>query len=633
MKRIIALMLALTMLVALAACTKTPEQTTESTPSVATTESTTAATTAEETTAATTEATTTSSGGTTPVEPAVKNDPIDVKIGQYVTLRYNPAYCEVESSVKAGVGSKETVTLTIKMNDGFIFDGWTQPTAVGTSSADTIVNGAKVQSTDTTYSFTVSEETKVYANYSVIVKYDPNGGTVKGGGKTYDQKFSVVWYKCPVTLPEEGYFTREGYTLSEYNTKPDGSGTAISLGSRVFMDDKGETTLYCIWEKQSPEADFEYTVSGGRATVTSYKGADETVVIPDTLGGADVKMIGSGAFKGATSKKVILSKNVQSVSDNAFSNSSIDSLVIFDSLMSINDNAFGSSQLKHLRINAAMGMFRNWMQTQSTTKLDRLVYATGKGIRKYVMYGGSGSLYGFDCSQIDEALGGRYCVINVGSNANATAAFFFDWFEDLVSENDIIMWVPELGSYMLGETRFSDRLWGVISGQYDAFRYVDISEFTGVFSTYTSYASQHKAASDFVPDSYSQSYDVYGDLISARAHEDGSKDYNFNQYPEYYFYMSDLISKITSNGTKIYFTYAAMIKDGDGISDATVAAYTAKIKEAFPELTHITSDYRTALLDYEYRYNSQWHFTWEGAVLRTKQLVPDIVAQVEKDGK
>lgn len=653
MKRFFAIVLAVTMLLALAACTTTPAEPTGSTSTAATTEKTEASAagtsasaavsgTTESTTSSTTAATTaTTSGGTTPVEPTVKNDPIDVLIGQYVTLRYNPAYCEVESSVKAGIGSKETVTLTIKMNDGFIFDGWTEKMIAGYTGegkdrkpvyVDTIVNGSGVVCTDTTYSFTVSEEKSVYANYSVKVKYDPNGGTVKGGGKTYEQKYSVVWYKCPVTLPEEGYFTREGYTLSEYNTKPDGSGTAISLGSRVFMDDKPETTLYCIWEKQSPEADFEYTVSGSLATITSYKGSDETVVIPDKLGGANVGVIGANAFKGSTAKKIILSKNVQSVNDRAFSSSDIDSLVIFDSLMSITDNAFGSRQLKHLRINAAMGMFNNWMQNQSTTKLDRLVYATEKGVRKYVIYGGSGALYGLDCSQIDEALDGRFCVINVGSNANATAAFFFDWFEDLVTENDIIMWAPELGTMMLGETRFSDRMWGVISGQYDAFRYVDISEFDNVFKAYTSYAGQHKAAVSSAPDSYPQSYNVYGDYIAPRDHKDGGKDYDFNKNPSEYFYMSELIERITGNGTRIYYTYPAMIKGGDGISDAAVASFTKSMKIAFPELTFITDDYTIALLDYEYRFDSQWHFTWEGAVLRTKQLVPDIVAQVEKDG-
>lgn len=635
--------MAAAMLVLFAACEKTPEQTTETSSQTATQ----ATTAAGETTASTDEATTaaTTSGGEIPVVEYVKNDPIEEKFGKYVTVTYNPAYCSVTASVEAGVGSKETVTLSIEMKNGIIFDGWTKPTQLSSGAyAETIVNGAKPLETKTTYTLTVSEETSIFANYSVKVIYNANGGTVTGGGTTYEQKYSVVWYKCPVTLPEQNYFAREGYTLSEYNTKPDGSGTAISLGSRVFTDDKGETTLYCIWEKQSPEADFEYTASGVTATITSYKGLDETVVIPDTLGGANVTSIASGAFKGSTAKKVILSKNVRTVNDKAFSSSKIDSLVIFDSLTYITDSAFDPSQLKNLRINAALGMFRNWMQTQSTTKLDRLVYATGKGIKKFVMYGGSGSLYGFECKQIDEALGGEYCVINVGSNANATAAFFFDWFEDLVTEDDIIMWVPELGSFMLGDTRFTDRLWGVVSGQYDAFRYVDVSEFTNVLTTYTSYAGQHAAASDFVSDSYSQtkepnayggygSYDVYGDLISLRAHEDGSKDYNFSQYPEFYFYMSELISKISENGTRIYFAPAAMIRDGDGISDAAYAAYIGKIKDAFPELIHIVSDYNDLLVDYEYRYNSQWHFTWDGAVIRTKQLVPDIIAQVEKDGK
>lgn len=646
MKKIFALILAAAMLVVLVACTTTPTDTTAATSSATTASS--VATSATDDTAATADATTeatTASGGETPVVEIVKNDPVKEKIGKYVFVTYNPAYCTVTGSVEAGVGSKETVTLSIEMNDGFVFDGWTQPTQLaGGTYAETIVNGAKPIETKTTYTLTVSEETSVFANYSFKVIYNANGGTAQGGGDTYEQKFSAVWYKCPVSLPEKGYFTRGGYTLSEYNTKPDGSGTAISLGSRVFTDDNGVTELYCIWEKQSPEADFEYTTSGSSATVTLYKGTDETVVIPDTLGGANVTTVGSKAFDKSSAKKVILSKNVKTVNDKAFAGSEIDSLVIFDSLTYITDNAFNPGQLKNLRINAALGMFRNWMQTQSTTKLDRLVYATGKGIKKLVMYGGSGSLYGFECKQIDQALGGEYCIINVGSNANATAAFFFDWFEELVTEDDIILWVPELGRYMLGDTSFTDRLWGVISGHYDAFRNVDVSEFDNVLTTYTSYASQHAAAADFVPDSYSQtkepnaygeyaSYDFYGDLISLRAHEDGSKDYSFNQHPEYYFYMSDLIAKISDNGTRIYFAPAAMIKGGDGINDASYNAYIARINDAFPELIHIVSDYNDLLVEYENRHNSQWHFTWDGAVARTKQLVPYIVAQVEKDGK
>ena len=42
-----------------------------------------------------------------------------------VTLVYNAGTCEVEYEVERGLGSRQTVTLTAQMKDGFLFDGWT----------------------------------------------------------------------------------------------------------------------------------------------------------------------------------------------------------------------------------------------------------------------------------------------------------------------------------------------------------------------------------------------------------------------------------------------------------------------------------------------------------------------------
>ncbi|MBR7082685.1 MAG: hypothetical protein IKI51_01580, partial [Clostridia bacterium] len=149
MKKTLALIMAAAMLALLAACTTTPVDTMAGT-SAATTEPT-----AETTTASATEATTeatTSSGGEEPVVEIVKNDPVKEKFGKYVSVIYNPAYCKVTASVEAGVGSKETVTLSIEMNDGLVFDGWTLPTQLSSGTyAETIVNGAKPAETKTTY--------------------------------------------------------------------------------------------------------------------------------------------------------------------------------------------------------------------------------------------------------------------------------------------------------------------------------------------------------------------------------------------------------------------------------------------------------------------------------------------------
>lgn len=563
--------------------------------------------------------------------PAVsENDNVSEKVGDHVTVVYNPAYCKVGTAAEQGIGSKQNVTLTIEMKDGFIFDGWTE--------GNLVANGKEPASTEKTYSFTASEDVTVYANYSVTLNYHANGGTSKTG-ETYTQKYSVAWYKCPSTLPEQGYFTREGYTLSEYNTKPDGTGYAVSLGSRMFMDDKPVVDLYCIWEKQSPVTDFEFEVTNGKAAVTKYKGTDETVVIPDTYEGNPVTKIKSNAFVDSTLKKVILSKNVVTVENNAFALCDLESIVIFDSLMQISDKSFDSGAIKSLRVNAVLDLYSSWMQGQTTLKLDRLVYATGKGIKKVVIYGGSGALHGLDCSQIDDAFNNEYCVINVGSNANASAAFYFDWFEDCVTKDDVVLWVPEAGSYMLGSTRFSDRLWGVNAGHYDSFRYVDVSKYSGVFDTYSSFAQQHSSAQQ----SYEKcglNYSKYGDLLTRDTYTNSSHNYNlFNQNPKDYTYMASKIESISEKGTRLYFTFASMDEDGTvggktPIKEAAddMAKYLSQITSAFPQLT-VISEYENCLVPHDAMYNSEWHLLWEGAVIRSGKLAADIKTQLAKEGK
>lgn len=627
MKKFIALFLALIVCVGVAACnTKPAGESTTTTTVITPTETTTDKGSSQTETTATTDITTETTSTTTPVDPEIttENDPVTITVGKYVSVMYNPAYCEVTGNAKAGVGSKETVTLSIKMKDGYIFDGWSIDKA--------LINGAELSEASTTYSFTTSKEAKIIPNYSVKVIYDANGGKAANGTNTVEQTFSVVWYKCPMTLPEQGYFTREGYTLSEYNTKPDGSGTAISLGSRVYMDDKPTATLYCIWEKQSPEADFEYTVSNGKTTLKKYKGTDDTVVIPDKLGGFAVNKIAGGAFEDATCTKVILPATVREVEDSAFTFSDIESIVFFDSLVNISDRAFDNGQLKHMRINSALGIFNHWSQIQATTKVDRLVYATGKGLRKMVIYGGSGALHGLDCAQIDEALDGKYYIINMGSNAQVSAAAYFEWFNTLVTDKDIVLWMPENGNYMLGDTRFDYRLFGATCGHYDAFKNIDLTNYSGVLSAYRSYASQHMTSDQPLTDVFSDSYDKYGDLITPRKSNGNAYTYNFWVDPTQYKHMSSLISEMVSNGTKVYFTYAVMDGSSESITDELFDGYKEKLIAAFPDMV-IISDYKNCLVDNEYMYNSEWHLTWEGAVVRTRQLVPDILAQLAKEEK
>ena len=71
-------------------------------------------------------------------------------------------------------------------------------------------------------------------------------------------------------------------------------------------------------EQTDPESLYRYTLSDGYATVTSYLGTEETVVIPATLGGCPVVAIGEEAFKNGTPAAVVIPDGVRRVDWFAF---------------------------------------------------------------------------------------------------------------------------------------------------------------------------------------------------------------------------------------------------------------------------------------------------------------------------
>ena len=648
-KKIMAVVICLVMVITVVACntnggdTTTSKETVETTTKTTSTTSVTDVTTKQEETDVTTE--TTLEETTTGKDPVVYvsgYDPIDELVGTYVTLQYNPMYCSVKTEVTKGLGSNESVKLTVTMKDGYIFDGWTQldylcnlPNYSDNTKPDVVAKRNAISESVTlteTYSLSVNSAVNVYVNCSMKVVYDANGGKTTDGKTTMDTTFCVSEYKCPSTLPDKGYFSREGYVLSEYNTKADGTGTAVSLGSKI-RSDSSTLTLYCIWLKTNESSDF--TFSSG--AITGYKGTAKDVVIPETINGQKVTSIKASAFKNKDIETVFIPKTVTTVEAKAFDNcQKLNTVVFFDNVTFSDSMMFGGGSfescpnLKNARINAVYDMYYVGWISGTYCKTDRLVWA--QDMPKFVIYGGSGSLYGFDCSQIDAVIGGSYVVINMGANANSSAAFVFEGMQKYLNEGDIVLWDPEPGNFTLGQAQMSGR--GVefyICGNYDFLKGVDISKYAGFFSSISSINSSHKSQSTSW-ECGSIGYNCYGDCVSNRDFEDRECFYNFAYFGWYdYSRMSAIIDEFKANGIEVWFTYAVMDEECGGVDNETVDEYIANIKKNF-DVT-IISDFYNCFVPHEYRWNSEWHLTDEGAVYRTEKLLPDILDQFEKSGK
>lgn len=642
MKKILALIMALSFCIIAASCVKQGNNESSTEPN--TTVSTTTTETSSESTSQTTQTTTTTTGEVIPPVAEKIYDIESEKVGDFVTVNYNADTCTVKTEVKKGVGSKQTVTITVEMRDGFIFDG--------ISEDDAIVNNAsKKVSSSLTYKFDASSETKIYVNTSMKIVYHTGDGKSSSGSKTFESTYALTGFHNPNTLPEKGYFVRDGYTLVEYNTKEDGSGTAVSLGGRVNAEGKAVLDLWCVWQKNTDESLFKYEIKNKEAHITGYTGNDEIVCIPETLGGATVTKITSDAFKNADMKKVIIAKTVKNVSSGAFTNcKELETVVVFDGSFAseagegggwwggtpgISEDSFeGCDNFKNFYVNGTHNLYNDWTTRWGEKKLDRLVWAKDK--KKIIIVGGSGSYLGYDSEIIEKALNGEYEIINFGENANISALIYFDIIEDFVGEGDILLWSPEPGTLTLGNRNvcgFSDvRMWQFRQNDYSFLRYIDRSLYTNLISKFSTFTETLAKAEFATYGSFNKNSSKYGDGL-----DEANRKWNKNIYNYNFKYdvsakeeMTALVKKLNEKGCSVYFTYAAMQKTGmeeSKVTDQIIEVYTNKLKEIG---VTVISDYKDCIYPDEYFYDSAWHMIWKGAQERSRHVAEDLKKQLGK---
>lgn len=633
MKKILALIMALSFCIIAASCVKQGNNESSTEPN--TTVSTTTTGTSSESTSQTT---TTTTGEVIPPVAEKIYDIESEKVGDFVIVNYNADTCTVKTEVKKGVGSKQTVTITVEMRDGFIFDG--------ISKDDAIVNNAsKKVSSSLTYKFDASSETKIYVNTSMKIVYHTGDGKSSSGSKTFESTYALTGFHNPNTLPEKGYFVRDGYTLVEYNTKEDGSGTAVSLGGRVNAEGKAVLDLWCVWQKNTDESLFKYEIKNKEAHITGYAGNDEIVCIPETLGGATVTKITSDAFKNAGMKKVIIAKTVKNVSSVAFTNcKELETVVVFDGSFAseagegggwwggtpgISEDSFkGCDNFKNFYVNSTFTLYNFWAR-YGANHLDRLMWAKDK--KKIIIVGGSGSYYGYNCDIIKKVLSGEYEIINFGENANISALLYFDIIENFVGEGDILLWSPEPGYNTLGTSAIGSRAWAFRQNDYNFLRYIDRSDFTDLISKFSSF-SEELQSGKFIPyDRFSTSTNKYGDDDEAsREWDKNIYNYNFKYDVSAKEEMTALVKKLNEKGCSVYFTYAAMQKTGmeeSKVTDQIIEVYTNKLKEI--GIT-VISDYKDCIYPDEYFYNSAWHMNQKGADARSENVANDLKKQLGK---
>ncbi len=401
------------------------------------------------------------------------------------------------------------------------FDGW--------SFGKPKNAGGVIVSTEREYEFRISEDIVtgdalfVYPNYSDanVYYYDLGGGVINTDSVnmtdneyytarvTADGKVKVTLLEkyfnyagCASLFWDDGSFTKSGYILREYNTRPDGSGEAYSLGSKYFplSGSEGGAILYCIWEKSDAESHFKYeditlslpqgdknaqgfTENG--VIITEYLSDAERVAIPEKIGGKAVIAIGEGAFKNKALSTLVLPRTIEKIDDGAFTGcASLSTLYFPDSVLYVSDKMFDGvtySSFKNLILNATMApRYTREQYGAFAVKLCRVLSA---GDEKMIIFvAGSSTYQGLGTEYLEALLDGGYRVVNYGTTRTRPGYLYMEALSHYTDEDDIVIFAPENSAFMLGENIINKDMLLQLEGVNNLYRYIDFSKYKGYFT-------------------------------------------------------------------------------------------------------------------------------------------------------
>lgn len=447
-------------------------------------------------------------------------------------------------------------------------------------------------------------------------------------------------------------FSREGYTLTGWNTAPDGSGTAVGLGGRIAAE--SGLTLYAQWAPWSPPERFRWTAEGEGAAVTAWLGGEEDAVVPGVLGGLPVRRIAAGAFDGAGCRKIVLPDTLYVLDQGALDGCAVEKLWLFDNIRRLAGGFDRCENLATLHLAAVeepvySGTYFDTFQD----KFDRL-YAL-RGESKIVLFSGSSVRFGFDCAAIDAAFPG-WEVVNMGVYAYSSALPQMELIRACMGPGDVLIHCPEFDAtkrQFCTTTDLDEGFFNMMESNYDTLARLDLRGFTNVSGALQSYlntrSGMEKKSYDLSPAGFDEdgtpvkrpSYNEYGDYVVYRPNARSEEpiyglpvQYTVSAFPKERFLdpLNREYSRFLEQHIAVYFAYSprnalAISEDSTPQARAELDAYLRANLYA-----DVITPIEDSLWSGIYLYGTDNHLSTEGAAIHTERLIPLLRAQMEGDG-
>lgn len=547
-------------------------------------------------------------------------------------------YGEVKGDTKSGTypaGTEITLIATPKENGRFVC--W--------SLGEMLTNGGTPLAYTEQYTFRIGMDLQIFANFAkaetATVIYDANGGQTADGGRYLRNDSDLSYYYFPRAMANQGQLQREGHVLYAYNTAPDGSGTEYTFGSNVIPEENGTKVLYAQWLPVDTSA-FSYIVEQDEVYITGCYSDTEWVVLPQEIDGLPVTRVCAGAIVGQEKMTTLITTpalmqfEVASVVDCP----NFTTLYLCDSISRIPETFFvNCPEFQTLRIGAVRNpVFSKTLVGSSCIKFQRLMMA--RDTNAIVLTSGSSSIYGFCSPLFDELFDHEYHIVNYGYDASLSTVFYLDVFEHFLGEGDILIHAPEHTAQQRGGNLINEKLWSLFEGAPEAFSYIDIRKYIGLFSSFSTYNNNRSKMQPLTYDDHYSYPDRWGDLSQDMPLNDenyvegagGTWYFNFAPASADAKRLRAAYEQFRQCGASLYLSFAPSNRNAFSPSALTQQHHLnyETMMERGLKITRISKleDY---ILEGKYFYNSNYHPGTEGAKIRTRQLAADLKAQLAKE--
>lgn len=360
----------------------------------------------------------------------------------------------------------------------------------------------------------------LFSSESFALHYEPNGGEGAAFTEMLDKKSLLR----PNAANAQVAFTRPGYTLTGWNTRPDGSGTPVGLGSRVTVEEAG-IALYAQWAPWTDASCFSWMEVEGGAAITGCTFDGTVLVIPAELEGLPVVKLSRSAFALCRADTVIFPETLRIAEDESFSGCAVKELVLFDSIEQISDACFPEGALQTLHINAAEAPAgaAKYKESCYADKLDLLILSQDRN--RIVFYGGCSMWYNLEMNKVLRTVGDVLYPVNLALNGTVNSELQLQMMLPYLHEGDWFFHTPELSSdpQMLRTTAMGSnegRLWAGLEYNYDLLAAADLTKAAGILDSLCAYLNtktEKTAYTDRYKDSKGRSYmGTYGEIPFGR---------------------------------------------------------------------------------------------------------------------